>query len=55
MEQQPPKTECYSSGDIAKKREKMNKNITIMFILRAEDSFAARILPLSARAKQGSI
>ena len=26
-------------------------NITIMFILRAEDSFAARILSLSARAK----
>ena len=30
-------------------------NITIMFILRAEDSFAARILSLSARAKRGTI
>ena len=30
-------------------------NTTIMFILRAYDSFAARILPLSARAKQGPI
>ena len=30
-------------------------NIMIMFILRAEDSFAARILSLSARAKWGAI
>ena len=30
-------------------------NITIMFILRGEDSFAARILSLSARAKRGTI
>ena len=30
-------------------------SITIMFILRAQDSVAARILPLSARAKQGPI
>ena len=29
--------------------------ITIMFILRALDSFEARTLPLSARAKQGPI
>ena len=27
-------------------------NITIMYILRAQDSFASRILPLSARVKQ---
>ena len=29
------------------------RNITIMFIFRVKDSFAARILPLSGRAKQG--
>ena len=48
-------TTVTEKQNIHSTNKNIHSNITIMFILRALDSFAARTLPLLARAKQGPI